>query len=910
MNKGSTAFLVLGTLLLSPDSLFSFPGQYLRFEHLLPDSRGTSVTGISSILQDKEGYLWFGTIAGLARYDGYRFVFHSPESKPDPAGQSRAVTVYPAIEDSRGNIWIGTDGQGLFKFEKREEVFVQYRHDPADPASLSGNTVLAVQEDREGTLWIGTRLDGLNRFDPETGTFSRVPLDPDAGAVWDLLVDRRGFLWIGTQEGGLYRRDSASGEIKNFRFILDDPRSLGSNTVWSIFEDSQAKIWVGTRGGGLNQFIEREEEFIRFAGDEVHPRDLFSPAITAIAEDEKGRLWIGTAWDGLRVWDRKNGEYLRVKFDSQDADSIGDDNITSLLKDSSGIMWVGTARGGINKCLAGQVKFAHFKHNRYDPRSISRNNVRCLWAGDSGRLWVGLDEGLDEIDENAGQVRHFRNDPERIGSLSPGAVLTIFQDSKGRVWAGTEDHGLDCYEPASGRFDHHPSDAGDQATLSNNKVYSIHPDLLEPNVLWVGTHQGLNRFDMRTKKFNRYLHDPSNAASLSGGIVTSIFDGGSGHLWVGTHSGLNRLDRSAGKFERYVSAVDARPGTGPNDNIINCVYEDREGILWAGTNNGLNRFDPARNRWDYYTTQSGLPGAVVCGILEDASGRLWLSTNRGLTRFSPRDGKFLNFGFHDGLQGDQFNVGAAFNRPDGRMFFGGINGFNTFRPEEIKPNPFIPPVVWTSLYRNGREVEAEDLVPPARPLRLSSRFDVHGFEFASLCFARPSLNRFACRLVPRDPGWIDLGSENIFTISGLKPGDYRLLARGSNPDGVWNESGVEIAIHVVRPYWRTGWFAVLAIVFVASGIASVVRMWLKLRSSFTVAGDRANQVIASYGLTVREQEILRLVLQGSSNKHIENKLFISASTVRNHIYNIYRKLGVKNRLELVNRIAKDAPRKT
>jgi len=909
MKKSSTAFLVLGTLLLSSIPLVSLPSRYLRFERLIPDSKGTSVTGISSILQDREGYLWFGTIAGLARYDGYRFIFHSPESKPDSAGLSRGTVVYPAIEDSRGNIWIGTDGQGLFKFDRQKEVFVQYRHDPTDPASLSGNTVLAVQEDKAGNIWVGTRLNGLDRFDPGTGVFSRVPLDTDAGAVWDLLVDRQGFLWVGTQEGGLYRRDPASGEIKNFRFILDNPRSLGSNTVWSIFQDSQGRLWIGTRGGGLNRFIESEESFIRFTGDEAHPRDLVSPAITAIAEDGGGRLWIGTSWDGLRVWDEKSGEYSIVKLDSQDADSLADNNITSLLKDVSGIMWVGTARGGINKCLAGQVKFPHFKHNRYDPLSISRNDVRSLWADDSGKLWVGLDEGLDEIDEKTGRVRRFRSDPKRKDGLSPGAVLALCQDGKGRVWAGTEDHGLDCYDPRTGRFDHYLGDPGNPATLSNNRVYAIRPDRVDPDVLWVGSHQGLNRFDTRTRRFTRYLRDSTDEASLSGNIVTAIFEGRSGYLWVGTHSGLNRLDRSRGKFARYVGGADTPSGTGPNDNIINCVHEDGEGIVWAGTNNGLNRFDPARNRWDYYTTQNGLPGAVVCGILEDEYGRLWLSTNRGLARFSSRDGTFSNFGLHDGIQGNQFNAGACFKGSDGRMFFGGVNGLNAFRPEEIRANSFVPRVVWTAFYRNGQEVKIGELSSPRKPLELSSRFDVHEFEFASLCFVIPALNRFAYKLAPRDREWIDLGSENKVTVSSLKPGDYRLLAKGSSPDGIWNEDGLELAIHVVQPYWRTSWFAVLVLLFVASGIFSVVRMWLKLRSSFRVVGDRADRIIDGYGLTAREQEILRLVLQGLSNKDIEKKLFISASTVRNHIYNIYQKLGVKNRLELVNLIAKDAQKK-
>jgi ligand-binding sensor domain-containing protein/DNA-binding CsgD family transcriptional regulator len=697
--------------------------------------------------------------------------------------------------------------------------------------------------------------------------------------------------------------------MTNFRFVLDDPGSLGSNTVWSIFEDRQGRVWVGTRGGGLNQFVPGREGFIRFAGDATHPRDLVSPAITAIAEDGEGRLWIGTSWDGLRVWDPETGEYLVIKHDSQDADSLADDNITSILRDASGMMWVGTTRGGISTCLAGQVKFLHYKHNRYDPDGLSRNEVHSLWMSDSGRLWVGLEEGLDEIDERTGRVRRFRHDPADAASLSPGAVLALCLDRDGRVWAGTDDRGLDCLDPRSGRFEHYLSDPKNPASLSNNRVYAIWPDRTDPATLWIGTHQGLNRLDTRTRRISRYLHDPSDGTSLSGNIVTAIFEGRSGSLWVGTHSGLNRLEKPTGKSERYISDIKAPPGSGPNDNIINCIHEDGGGNLWVGTDNGLNRLDQKVDKWEYFTANDGLPGAVVCGILEDETGRLWVSTDRGLARFDARTNKFTAFGLHDGIQGNKFNVGACFRGDDGRLFFGGVNGFNVFRPGEVKENPFVPPLAWTGFYRNGQTAEIPNRFASPEPLRLSSTSDVHVFEFAALCYFSPSLNRFAYMLEPRDKEWVPLGAENSVTLSRLKPGDYRLRVKGSNPDGVWNEKGLEIGIELVPPFWRTTWFAVLVFLFVASGAAIVLRMWMRLRSAFMVVGDRADGIIEGYGLTAREQEILRLILRGESNKEIEKKLFISASTVRNHISNIYQKLGVKNRLELINLIGKDAQRK-
>jgi len=883
------------------------PGKYFRFEHLVPEFRGKTVASVSSVLQDREGFLWFGTSMGLTRYDGYRFTFFSPKSGPDAFSSS--IVVFPILEDSAGDIWIGTDGEGLLRFDKNQETFFQYRHDPGKATSLSGDIVLSIQEDRRGNVWIGTRLTGLNRFDRGAGTFTRFPLNPAADTIWDLLVDRKGFLWIGTQEEGLFKLDPDKGEIMNYRFIPESSRSLGSNTVWTLFEDGQGTIWIGTKGGGLNQYSPEGDDFVRFYGDQDHARDLASNTITAIMEDRAGRLWIGTSSNGLRVWDRKEGEYIMYRHDPQDPESLNDDNVTFVYQDMSGLMWTGTARGGVNKSAADQTKFLHYKNNPYHPMSLSHNEVLSLWRSTSGSLWVGLRNGLDRIDKQSGVIARFLSGPSNGNNLSDGCVQAIAEDGRGRIWLGTDAGGLDGFDPRSAIFAHYRNDPKNPNSLSHNRVYALWPERENPNILWIGTHQGLNRFDLRSGTFTRFFNNPADPSSLSGNIVTAIHEDRSGFLWVGTRWGLNRMDRTAGKFERYVGDIKNPPGKSINDNIIHCIHEDGRGFLWVGTNSGLNRLDRRKNEWRYYDSKAGLSGEVVCGILEDESRCLWVSTNRGLAKFDPQAEIFTNYGIHDGIQGGQFSPRACFKDSEGRMFFGGVNGYNAFDPEAVKKNPFIPPLAWTGFFRNGQEVKIGSPFARPRTLKLSSRSDMYAFEFAALCFIAPSLNQFAYKLEPRDREWIPLGSANTVTVSRLKPGEYRLHVKGSNPDGVWNENGFEIGLRLVPPFWRTTWFAVLALLFVASGIATVVRMWMKLKSAFIVAGDRADSVIDSYDLTAREQEILRLILQGASNKDIEQKLFISASTVRNHIYNIYQKLGVRNRLELVNLINKDAQKK-
>jgi ligand-binding sensor domain-containing protein/DNA-binding CsgD family transcriptional regulator len=904
-------FLTLALIIQAVVAAESLPGRYFRFERITAEFDGRSVIDISSVLQDREGFLWVGTGTGLARYDGYGFVFYSPERSPEAFTttptthtSSFSLVVYPILEDSGGDIWVGTHGEGLFRFDKTRKSFVQYRLEPGGAGGRTGDIILAIEKDAKKGLWVGTRLNGLARFDRKTQTFARFPLDPKVDTVWDLLVDRQGFLWVGTQDEGLFRVRPETGEAVNYRFIMDNPRSLGSNTVWSLFEDREGTVWIGTNGGGLNAYEPSEDRFVRFYGDATRPHDLAEHNITAIAEDGEGRLWIGTSRSGLRIWDRKKGDYVVYKHDPQDPDSISGDSISALRRDVSGIMWIGTVRGGLDKCLAGEAKFPHFKPNPGNPESLSRSDVRSLVLDRSGALWVGFDEGLNRIDGRHATVTRFDSRALERGGPTPGGIQAILEDRTGRVWLGTESGGLLSFDPRTGTFDHYLHDPGRPGGLSNNKVYTISEDRGDPAVLWIGTHNGLDRFDTRRNQWRRLRRDPSDPASLSGSSIRALLEDRHGALWVGTSAGLNRLDKARGRSVRYVHDIRDAAGAGLVNNIVCCLHEDAAGSLWIGTEGGLNRFIPERNEWVSFTSKEGLPGSVVCGIQEDETGSLWISTNRGLSKFDPGSGAFTNFGIRDGLQGLVFNAGASLKDPDGMIFFGGVNGLNVVDPAAVKENPFVPPVVLTGLSRHGRSLKLDEPFVFSNGLKVSYKFGFMTLDFAALCYIDPAANRFAYRLEPRDGDWLDLGFEHSVSFSDLVPGTYVLHVKAANPDGVWNQEGLEIPVEVIPPFWKTPWFLGAVVMFLLSGVVIAAREWKRLKSSSAFAAENLDAVVSQYRLTPREEEILRLVLEGARNRDIEKKLFISASTVRNHIYNIYQKLGVKSRLELIHRIGK------
>ncbi|MGB7295666.1 MAG: two-component regulator propeller domain-containing protein [Candidatus Aminicenantales bacterium] len=632
------------------------------------------------------------------------------------------------------------------------------------------------------------------------------------------------------------------------------------------------------------------------------PDDLASQTITSIVEDSAGRLWLGTSSDGLRIWDRKTGDYTVCRYDPQDPESVGDDSVTSLFRDASGIIWVGTARGGLNKCLTVQAKFEHYKRSASNPRSLSRNDVRALLEDSSGRLWVGLDRGVDRIDRELGGVVHFDFGPEEKAAQTPGAVRAIREDREGRIWLGTDGGGLVRIDPDREGITRYHNDGQNPNSLSHNRINALWIDGQHGDIIWAGTQRGLNKLETHTGRWTCFLNSRDDLGSLSGNIVTALYEDRAGFLWVGTREGLNKLDKATGQCERFVGRIGDPPGSSINDNVINCLHEGRHGIIWIGTDSGLNRFDRAKSEWRVFGQKEGLSGEVVCQILEDSGGALWVSTNRGLCRLDPETEKITKYGLHDGLQGNAFNPGASFQASDGSMYFGGTNGFNAFHPADIGQNPFVPPVVWTGFYRNDVEVHLPGHPSLLRNLTLTYKSGLATFEFAALVFTAPELNTFAYRLEPRDDAWITLIPGHRVSLYDIEPGEYTLRVKAANPEGVWNEDGIAINLEVLPPFWRTWWFALIVAVFVLSGIAMAVGAWKRVKSAPLTLGENLEDVIGAAGLTAREQEILRLVLRGAGNKDIARKLFISPSTARNHISNIYQKLGVKNRLELINRL--------
>lgn len=417
--------------------------------------------------------------------------------------------------------------------------------------------------------------------------------------------------------------------------------------------------------------------------------------------------------------------------------------------------------------------------------------------------------GLDRLNRKTNTYNHYRNNPSDLNSLSNNIVRNIIEDNEGFLWIGTHGGGVNKFDKKTGKFKRYKNNPNDPSSLTFDEIRKIYQD--RSGTIWIGTYgRGLEKFDKQTEKFTHYKNDPNIPNSLSNNFVREIYEDRSGNFWVGTEGGgLNKFNRDKETFTSYRS--DSNVKNKINNDYIFSIYEDKLGNLWIGTwGGGLNKFNPKTETFNYFTSKDGLSSDAIYAILADENENLWLSTNKGLSKFNPQTVAFKNYTASDGLQDNEFNGGSYFKSNSGEMFFGGINGFNSFYPKEIKDNTFLPPVIITSFQKFNNEIQFDKPISEIKEIELSYQDYVFSFEFTSLDFAAPQKNKYAYKMEGLDKDWIYTNSEKRFaSYTTLKPGNYRFRVKATNSDGIWNEKGASINIFITPPYWRTWWFTTL-----------------------------------------------------------------------------------------------------
>jgi len=809
-----------------------------KFEHLTSE-QGLSNTRIVSILQDSQGFMWFGTQDGLNRYDGNEFRVFRHEPGNEKSLSANFVNVI--FEDSDGILWLGLRG-GLNRYDPKTESFIHYRHDPDDLDSLSNDIVFAISEDKDGNLWVGT-AEGLDRFDPQLEEFAHYQHDPDDSttlshnAVRVILEDNEGILWIGTNGGGLNRFDPKKETFTAYRHNPDDSNTLAHDGINAMYQDDDGVFWLATWGGGLDRLEFEEEDplaprFTHYKNDPDDPSSLSHNSLYNIHEDESGGIWIGTLGGGLNRFDRHTEQFSRFQNNPDDPYSLNHNTILSMAGDRAGLLWLGTAGGGVNILDLEPKAFNHIYSIPGDTNSLSSNDVMGVHQDPDGVLWLGTGSGgLNKLDSEIQEVSYYQPDPDNPVSLSHNSVREVTQDSQGILWLATR-RGVNRFDPATGESTTYLSDPDDPNSLLHNSIYTVRE--IEDGSILVGTSFGVNILDPVTNEISTYHQNEEIAEILSSSEpVLSIKEDAQGVLWIATGgSGLIQFDPQEEKITQYKHDPDDSSSLA--DNTIWNVLIDHLGTLWIGTSVGLDRFDRETGEFVHFNEKDGFPPGGVASILQDdlseeAGGpNLWVSSSSGLTRFNPETGTIHTYDVTDGLQSNAFGWSSAFKNENGELFFGGSNGLTSFFPEQIQDNPNAPPLIITNLELDNQAVtiEADGILSQAASftdqLTLPHDARVFSFEFSALNYRAPEKNRYRYMLEGFDEDWTEVGSDRrLVTYTNLDPGEYTFRVLGSNNDGIWNEEGASLAITITPPWWQTLWFRVVTIVSVSGLVAFV-----------------------------------------------------------------------------------------
>jgi two-component system, sensor histidine kinase and response regulator len=803
--------------------------------HKISIEHGLSQSSANCILQDQRGFMWFGTQDGLNRYDGYNFkIYRNNPEDPSSISDKHIRSLY---EDKSGNIWIGTWMGGLNCYNRNTDSFTSYKHNKNNPNSLSHNLVEIIFPESDSLLWIGTKGGGLNQFNISNGLFKHYKYNPkdsyslSSDNITCIYKDSKDFIWIGT-DLGLNRLDKSTNTFIRYMPVQGDSQSISHFSITAILEDHQKNLWIGTEKG-INQFDYSNDNFTR----NIHQIDknikLNNASIRSIFQDSNNNLWFGTDADGLILYDYSKNDFVLYRNNPYDQNSLGDINVLDICEDKSGVIWFGTHGTGVNWVAPIKEQFELFQQKIKSPNSLSYNDVWSIYedpAEKNSILWICTNGGgLNRFDKGKNQFTQLRHDPNNPNSIIDDRVVTVIRDHSNNLWIGTK-NGLNKFNPKTKRFTSYQFNPDDPHSLSNNVVYTLHED--KERILWVGTENGLNKFLPKENKFIRYYADESDINSIIGNNVRDILEDQDGILWIGTLNGLSKLNLQYETFTSYKHDIND-PNSLSNDKILS-LYINSSNILWICTVDGLNRYNKKSQKFDRFSTQNGLANNLVYGLLEDKKSNLWISSNNGISKFNPITMESQNYNQTHGLQSNEFNFAAFCKSKNGEMFFGGINGLNSFHPENIKDNTFIPPVTIIDFKianksvpigedENGRCLLTKHITE-TEEITLSYSDRVLTFEFSTLNFIFPEKNKYAYILEGFEDTWNYVDDKRYATYTNLRPGNYKFRVKGSNNDSIWNEIGTSLKITISPPIWKTWWFKGIGILSLFIAIITIYQI--------------------------------------------------------------------------------------
>lgn len=780
-----------------------YTSEFVRIEE------GLSQNTPYAVLQDSDGFIWVGTWDGLNKFDGYSFTVFRPDKK-NPHNSLPSETVRFIYEDDEGYLWLGTEG-GLSRLNRYTHEFTNFRHKKDDKYSISSDTIYAITGGPDGILYIATHK-GLNIFDKQNNMFSLLENTKSKNSYCHIIntvfLDEEAYLWAGTN-CGLFKYDLITGTYYNYS-QSDTEAFILSDTVLSFAKDKEGNLWIGT-AGGLTKLHKGYEEhtFYTSSRDIATKGALSNSHIAVLLYDRKDNLWVGTNGGGLNLYIKEDDSFEVLKNVPGKRNSLSHNYIYSLADDSFGNIWV-AAWKGLNKINLEANIFHHYHYLSGQENSLNNNTVWGFYEDDDGKIWVATEGGINILDREKEAFSYIRRESGQTNTLASDKIRVILKDADGIYWIGTHDNGLNSYDKRTHSFKHYHQNSKGAKALPNNQVWTMAED--HNKDLWFGTFNGLVHYDRTNDVFEIYQADMNDPNTLADNLILDIIVDSRNRLWISTYNGLSVLDIETKQFQTYKNDVN-NPASISNSRVF-AVTEGSCGYYWVATmGGGLNRFDPTNETFTAYTRADGIANNIVYKALEDNSGNLWITTNSGLTFFNTDSHVFINYDVRDGIQGSEFNGGAAYKTRKGELIVGGMNGFNIFYPDEFTLSTYKPNVVVTSFKIFNKKMPG--LLQNNDTIHLTYKENFISFKFSALDFTNPMKNMYAYQLVGFDRDWVYTdATHRRAEYTNIPPGKYKFKVRGTNSHGEWSEEEFVVFL-IIRPAWYMMWWFKAGVVLAA-----------------------------------------------------------------------------------------------
>ncbi len=784
-------------ILLGP--FFIFPQSY-RVEKLSLDE-GISLNLNYKMLVDHNGYLWFGTMFGLVKYDGesYKVFRHDADDSTSISFDD----IISLFEDNKGNIWVGTWGGGLNKLNPNNEKFTRYVQ-ANNSNSISSNIIWAITQDKFGNIWAGLNSGILNKLDFKNNSITKVILPEIPGdtlknkinRVNNLLADDN-FLWI-CSNGKLFKYNLTKG---SYDTALTE--KYKNEYVNIVFKDSKNNFWLGANG--LIQLNENYEIKNKYSSDKTISNLKYGNLILSIAEDNHGNILTGTR-NGLNKFEYGTRIYSKLNIENDRQNKRKGNFINQILVDKGGIIWASSYETGVYKIIPQDQRFRNYFAYNNTSNELSALPVKTIAETKTGEVFIGsYGAGILSLDTTNNRLEYLKATDKNNKFIKSFAVDNI------KLWVGGN-NGLSLYNLLRKKFEIVNFKNSSRKNFDRIPISSLMID--SKDRLWIGTDgfglYTLNQ-DSNEISFININSETSDGEDNQKNYILTLKEDNEGNIWIGTYAGLFKYNDKDSSVVLY--GHDDKNKNSLSNNYVFSICEDNNRNLWIGTSDGLNKYNHQIDGFEKYFEKDGLPNGVINSIIADFYGNLWISTNKGISKFNISAKHFDNFDIKDGLSSSLFLQDASLLGSDGNIYFGNQKGVCVFNPNNIKQSNFSPPVYIMSLKIRNNEKDDKVIVNPSGKINLNYNQNFIQIKFASLDYSHPQNNLYKYKLTGIENDWISSGNINFVNYKNLSPGEYTFVVIGSNSSGVWGKNKAELRIIVMAPFWQTWWFIGLAILF-------------------------------------------------------------------------------------------------